>query len=418
MIGLVDGNNFYVSCERIFDLSLEGRPVAVLSNNDGCIISRSAEFKALGIPMGTPYFQLKPVQAIHQLILKSSNYELYGDISRRVMVTLQEFTSEVEQYSIDEAFVHIELPCVRDYVALAEKIRRTVLNWVGIPCGVGFASSKTLAKISNHIAKTRPDGVFVMPDDASEILSELPVCEVWGVGSRTAQKLAKLGIFTAWQLATADLAFLQKKFNVCLARTALELRGQSLIAQEDPEQLSQSISCSRSFGHPVSEFSELEEAVAYYTARAAEKLRKEEQQAAGVNIYFQSYPESRPKLLSGGYAGTTVMFPEPTAHTSAMLKALHPKLHSLFCPGRRYKKAGVVFFGLEIATHRQLELFGQSPQCVKAKNLSVAVDQLNRTLGRGTVFNLAEGIARPWAMKREYLSPNYTTSWEQLPRVH
>ncbi len=417
MIGLVDGNNFYVSCERIFDLSLEGRPVAVLSNNDGCVISRSPEFKALGIPMGTPFFQLRPLQAIHGLILKSSNYELYGDISRRVIATLQEFSPDVEQYSIDEAFIHLELPAGSDYAARALEIRRTVLNWVGIPCGVGFATSRTLAKIANHIAKKRPDGIFVMPQDASGILAELPVSEVWGVGNRTATKLNKLGIFTAWQLAVADQGELRKKFNVCLARTALELNGKSVISPEDPEQLSQSISCSRSFGHPVTDFDELVEAVAFYTARAAEKLRSEKQLAAGVNVYFQYFPESGSRQIAGGFAAATVIFPEPVAHTAEILKCIHPRLPGLFCSGRRYKKAGIVFFGLEPAFSQQPDLFAESPLRQKEKSLSSAVDQLNRTLGRGTIFNLAEGIARPWAMKREHLSPNFTTSWEQLPKA-
>ncbi len=418
MIGLVDGNNFYVSCERIFDLSLEGRPVAVLSNNDGCVISRSAEFKALGIPMGTPFFQLRPLQGIHGLILKSSNYELYGDISRRVIATLQEFSPDVEPYSIDEAFIHLELQPGSNYSARALEIRRTVLNWVGIPCGVGLATSRTLAKIANHIAKKRPDGIFVMPEDAAGILSELPAAEVWGVGSRTAAKLNKLGIFTAWQLAVADQAMLRKKFNVCLARTALELTGKSVISPEDPEQLSQSISCSRSFGHPVEVFDEIAEAVAFYAARAAEKLRSEQQLAAGVNVYFQYYPESAPRNLSGGFAGTTVFFPLPLSNTGEILKCIRPRLPGLFCSGRRYKKAGVVFFGLEPACSRQPDLFAASTFRQKEQSLSSAVDRLNMAFGRGTVFNLAEGISRPWAMKREYLSPNFTTSWEQLPKAY
>ena len=238
MIGLVDGNNFYVSCERIFDPSLEGKAVAVLSNNDGCVISRSQECKDLGIPMGTPFFQLKPCLAQSGLILKSSNYEFYGDISRRVIATLGEFAPEVEQYSIDEAFIHVN---------------QAVLKWVGIPCGIGFATSKTLAKIANHIGKKRPSGVFIMPDDPRPVLETLPVGEVWGVGRRLAPKLAALGLQTAWQLAAADEGFLRRKFNVTLAKTALELRGQPLFEQEDPEELSKSISCSRSFGHPVVE---------------------------------------------------------------------------------------------------------------------------------------------------------------------
>ena len=191
MIGLVDGNNFYVSCERIFDPSLEGKAVAVLSNNDGCVISRSQECKDLGIPMGTPFFQLKPRLAQSGLILKSSNYELYGDISRRVIATLGEFAPEVEQYSIDEAFIHVNPPSGTDMFEYGTRIRQAVLKWVGIPCGIGFATSKTLAKIANHIGKKRPSGVFIMPDDPRPVLETLPVGEVWGVGRRLAPKLGR-----------------------------------------------------------------------------------------------------------------------------------------------------------------------------------------------------------------------------------
>ena len=417
MIGLVDGNNFYVSCERIFDPSLEGKPVAVLSNNDGCVISRSQECKALGIPMGTPGFQLKPRLAESGLILKSSNYELYGDISRRVISVLGEFTPDVEQYSIDEAFIHLQLPAGSDYLECGNRIRRTILKWIGIPCGVGFAPSKTLAKIANHIGKKLPSGVFVMPEDPRPVLEQLPVGEVWGVGRRLAPKLAALGILTAWQLAAADEGFLRRRFNVTLAKTVLELRGEPLFATEEPEELSKSISCSRSFGRPVVDLEELAEAVAHYTARAAEKLRREKQRAAGVNVYFQYYPEYTPVARPGGFSGTTVAFGIPTSGTTAMLRAIRPKLRGIFLPGRRYKKAGIVFFGLEPAAEKQLELFSDPNDDRKADQLSDTVDEINRRFGRGSVFHLAEGIAKPWTMKREMLTPCYTTNWNQLPEV-
>ena len=417
MIGLVDGNNFYVSCERIFDPSLEGKAVAVLSNNDGYVISRSQECKDLGIPMGTPFFQLKPRLAQCGLILKSSNYELYGDISRRVIATLGEFAPEVEQYSIDEAFIHVNPPSGTNMFEYGTRIRRAVLKWVGIPCGIGFATSKTLAKIANHIGKKRPSGVFVMPDDPRPVLETLPVGEVWGVGRRLAPKLAALGLQTAWQLAAADEGFLRRKFNVTLAKTALELRGQPLFEQEDPEELSKSISCSRSFGHPVVDLADLTEAVANYTARAAEKLRREKQLASGVNVYFQYYPEYTPAALPGGFYATTIPFETPTSSTSEMLQAIRPKLNGIFQEGRRYKKAGVLFFGLESAEHRQMDLFADHGNAEKQDRLSVAMDEINRRFGRGSLFHLAEGIKRPWTMKREMLTPSYTTDWNQLPEV-
>ena len=413
MIGLVDGNNFYVSCERIFDLSLEGKPVAVLSNNDGCVISRSYEFKALNIPMGTPYFQLRNRK---DLIMRSSNYELYGDISRRIIQVLAEFVPEVEQYSIDEAFIHPELPDSADFQSFGENIRSTVLQWVGVPCGIGFAPSKTLAKIANHIGKKLPSGVFVMPSDPMPVLEKLPLSEVWGVGRRLAPKLEAAGFRNARQLAEADPAYIQKKFNVVTARTVLELRGQPVIEREDPEELSKSITCSRSFGHPVIDYSDLHEAVASYTARAAEKLRREKQCAAGVNIYFQYYPEYEPVSLPGGFTGTTVMFDSPVSDTASMLSAITAKLPGIFIEGRRYKKAGVIFFGLEPEAH-QSDLFQNAEKQEKTRHLSAALDRINRQYGRGTLRHLSEGLEQSWKMNRSLQTPRYTTSWDELPVV-
>ena len=421
MIGLVDGNNFYVSCERVFRPQLEGRPVAVLSNNDGCVVSRSYEFKALGIPMGTPAFKLRADVARLGLVLCSSNYELYGDLSRRVIATLATFSSHVEQYSIDEAFVHIDFPAGADVAAAARRIRETVLRWVGIPCGVGFASTKTLAKIANHAAKKQPDGVFVMPADPTPVLRDLPVGEVWGVGRRLAARLPALGITTALALAEADEGLIRRHFGVTLARTAMELRGTPAIEDEVfAGEESKSISCSRSFGHPVTALGDLEEAVSYYIGRAAEKLRGEGQRAAGVNLYLQHYPGGRGPAggaEEGGFASTTAVFRTPTAATTAMLAAARPKVRDIFVEGRRYKKAGIVFFGLEPAAASQQDLFAAPEDNDRREKAAAAVDALNRRLGRGKVFALAEGIKRPWSMKRESLSPCYTTRWDQIPVV-
>ncbi len=416
MIGLVDGNNFFVSCERVFDPSLEGRPVAVLSNNDGCCVSRSNEFKALGIAMGTPYFQLKPYISRYGLILRSSNYELYGDMSRRLMNTLACFAPDVEQYSIDEAFIHPELPPGTDWTGLGVEIRKTILKWVGIPCGVGFARTRTLAKIANHLGKRLPGGVFAMPDDAGEVLSRIPVEEVWGVGRRIGPKLHRIGIRTAGDLAARDAADMGRSFGVQLQRTILELRGIKCIAGDAPDELSKSVSWSRSFGHPVTDFNDLAESIASYTASAAEKLRGEGQFASGAQVYFSMYPEYGDHPLEAGITSATVVFDMPLDDTGRMLAAISPKLRGMFVSGRRYKKSGVVFFGLESAeSPRQMDMFdGGMPE--KSK-LYKAVDAVNRRLGRGTVFSLSEGISRPWKMKREHLTPSYTTRWNELLTV-
>lgn len=423
MIGLVDGNNFYVSCERIFNPKLEGRPVAVLSNNDGCVISRSYEFKALNIPMGTPYFKLKPMLDAYGIVVKSSNYELYGDISRRIISVLQEHCHDVEQYSIDEAFVYMDLHKgydVAEYEAFASLLRSRVLNWIGVPCGVGFAKTKTLAKIANHIGKKLPTGVFVMPENPKAVLEKLPVGEVWGVGRRLAIRLQQMGIITAWQLANLDRDLLQKKFSITQVKTADELLGLPRFERENPEEPSQSISCSRSYGYPVENLDELRESVAHYIAQAAEKLRKERLRAAGASVYLQYYPEYGLNAQDGGYVSTVIAFDSATNATSQMLSSVLPAVDALFIKGRRYKKSGVLFYGLESEQMRQLELFADEnkvKQKVRGERLARVVDSVNSQLGRNTLFYLSEGISRPWQMRREFLTPDYTTSWDDLPIV-
>jgi len=256
-----------------------------------------------------------------------------------------------------------------------------------------------------------------MPDDPRGVLEGLPVSEVWGVGPRLTPRLERLGIDSAWRLADADDAFLRAKFSVALVRTAWELRGAPVIEHEDPEELSQSVSCSRSFGRPVVELSELAEAVAHYTARAAEKLRKEGQVAAGANVYFQYFPEYQPRRLDGGFTSATVTFDKPTASTARMTRAITPKLKGIFIAGRRYKKAGVVFFGLESGAVQQPDLFSSPQSDERDERLSETLDKINRQFGKGTLFTLAEGVEKPWAMKREHLSPCYTTNWNQLLEV-
>ena len=423
MIGLVDGNNFYVSCERIFNPKLEGRPVAVLSNNDGCVISRSYEFKALNIPMGTPYFKLKPMLDAYGIVVKSSNYELYGDISRRIISVLQEHCHDVEQYSIDEAFVYMDLHKgydMAEYEAFASLLRSRVLNWIGVPCGVGFAKTKTLAKIANHIGKKLPTGVFVMPENPKAVLEKLPVDEVWGVGRRLAIRLQQMGIITAWQLANLDRDLLQKKFSITQVKTADELLGLPRFERENPEEPSQSISCSRSYGYPVENLDELRESVAHYIAQAAEKLRKERLRAAGASVYLQYYREYGLNAQDGGYVSTVIAFDSATNATSQMLFSVLPAVDALFIKGRRYKKSGVLFYGMESEQMQQLELFSDEnkvKQKERGERLARVVDSVNSQLGRNTLFYLSEGISRPWQMRREFLTPDYTTSWDDLPIV-
>ena len=416
MTGLIDGNNFFVSCERVFDPTLAGKPVAVLSNNDGCCISRSNEFKALGIAMGTPFFQLRPLIARYGLVLRSSNYALYSDMSRRIISLLHRFTPDVEQYSIDEAFIHLELPGKADYFQYGVDLRNTILQWVGIPCGVGFAKTRTLAKIANHIGKKSSSGVFVMPDDAANILEQTPVEDIWGIGRKLAPQLQRTGIRNARQLAAQDVSEMSKKHSVLLGKTILELRGINSIEEKDPQELSQSISCSRCFGSPVTEFDDLCESIAYYTATAAEKLRAEKQLAQGMTAYFVMYPEYSPYPIAGGITQTSVIFDTPTDDTAKMMNTIRPELKKIYHSGRRYKKSGMLFFGLESRDSVQPDLFDTTPQRDNSE-LNKIIDQLNLKYGHGTIFSLGEGVKKPWKMKRDMLSQCYTTNWEQLLKV-
>ena len=424
MYGLVDGNNFFVSCERVFDRSLVGRPVAVLSNNDGCCVSRSNEFKALGIAMGTPYFQLKQREATGELCFRSSNYELYGDLSRRIVTILREEALEVEQYSIDEAFIvppdwegtgKREQGTENPYLAYGQRLREKILRWVGIPCGIGFGPTKTLAKIANHIAKKSASGVYLLPDDPTEILATLPAVEVWGVGRRLPAKLRGMGIFTAKNLRDAPDNTLRSIGGVTLLRTAMELRGISCHEERDYDADPDSVSCSRSFGDPATTQDAIEESIATFTGQAAVKLRKHGLLASGCNIYAQVFASGG----GGEYAGRTVIFPHPTDATNEMLTAIRQEVGALFVQGRRYRKTGVIFFGLEKAdAPRQMDLFDDpaaSAVTPTRSQLYKVVDALNARFGKGAVFSAAEGVGeRAWRMKRDKLSARPTTRWNEL----
>ena len=417
MIGLVDGNNFYVSCERVFDRKLVGKPVAVLSNNDGCCVAMSNEFKALGIPRGTPYFQLRDREKSGELIFRSSNYELYGDMSRRIISILREEALDVEQYSIDEAFIY---PPAVDLIEYGRRLRKKILRWTGIPCGVGFAPTKTLAKIANHIGKKLPGGVYVLPEDPTEVLAKLPAGEVWGVGHRLVHKLKADRIVTAKDLRDAPDDVVRRIGGVTLLRTATELRGVSCNQDRDYDADPDSVSCSRSFGRPVTTLEELSESVASFASQAAVKLRKHGLLASGCNIYAQLAKPGMFEDAEGwdaNFVSETVMFPEPTDATNRMLKAISDGVEALWVPGARYRKSGVVFFGLEsVGATQQLDLFSESAPLESSK-LYQAIDALNARYGRGKVFSASEGIVREWKMKRSLLSKRPTTSWSELITV-
>jgi DNA polymerase V len=416
MTGLLDCNNFYVSCERVFDPSLDGRPVAVLSNNDGSCISRSNEFKALDLPKRVPYYQLKKYAQRLGIVFRSSNYCLYGDMSNRVMRILRDMVPQIEQYSIDESFFHMDFAADFDYEKFGAEIRKRVLRWTGIPCGIGFARTKTLAKIANHIGKKTPSGIFVMPENPLDILRELPLTEVWGISWRLEKQLLALGIRNAGDLAKCESSFIRKKFNLLLAQTVLELQGTPAIAYDDFNGPVQRIAFSRIFNAPTDSEDAIRESVMHYTAVAAEKLRARHEAASCIYIYAHYSAEYHgDDKIPSGYCGHVVAFPTPLFEHISMIRHIAPAIRHIIVPGRKAVKTGVVLFELGDGGQLDLDLF-ERPD---AKNLAIAeaMDDLNRKYGRNTVFMAGEGIKREWSMRRNFLSRRFTTCWKELLEV-
>ncbi|OLN26906.1 Error-prone, lesion bypass DNA polymerase V (UmuC) [Desulfovibrio sp. DV] len=414
---LVDCNNFYASCERVFAPHLAGRPVVVLSNNDGCIIARSAEAKALGVPMGQPAFQCRELFARHGIAVFSSNYALYGDMSARVMATLSRFTPAMEVYSIDEAFLDLTgLP--GGAAKQARRIRETVVRWTGIPVSVGIGPTKTLAKLANRAAKKHPDcgGVldFSAHPDPDALLASVPVEDVWGIGRRHGAMLAGRGVLSARAFRDLPREFVRKRMTVQGVHTQLELRGFSCIDLDKAPPAPKTLMSSRSFGRAVTTKDELAEALAEYVSRVAAKLRHRGLLASGMQVYVQTYADAsgRPPYAGSAFAAP----PAPTDHTATLISLATQALGGLFRPGWRYKKAGVILLGLESRAGRQLSLLdAPAPEAARNERLMAALDAVNAKWGQDTLAPAACGITRPWAMRQEKRSPRYTTDWDELP---
>ncbi|NJB68832.1 DNA polymerase V [Desulfobaculum xiamenense] len=425
MYALVDCNNFYVSCERAFAPSLARVPVVVLSNNDGCVISRSAEAKALGIRMAEPAYKREGFFRHHGVRVFSSNYALYGDMSRRVMDTLATFAPDMEIYSIDEAFLHLT-PCAGTTLTdLARAIRTRVGQWTGIPVSVGIGPSKTLAKIASRHAKRAQDcdGVFDLAahPDPDAILAGTDVGDVWGVGRRYAEMLTRHGVRTALALRDMPDDWVRRRMTIRGLMTVHELRGVSCIPLEDAPAPRRSVLASRSFGHPVTDPTDLREAVAAHTTRAAEKLRREHLVAAHVGVFVSTNPH-RPDLPQHS-ASRTLQLPVATAHTPTLIKAALRILDGIFRSGYAYIKAGVTLTGLEDAGTRQLSLLTIAPDPIvdtdpRGEALMKALDGINSKWGRDTVQYAASGVAREWDMRQARLSRRFTTNWDELPIAH
>ena len=416
-IALVDCNNFYVSCERIFRPDLNKMPVVVLSNNDGCVVSRSNEAKALGVRMGQPWFECKTLAEEHGILALSSNYALYADMSNRVMQILCDYSPRCEVYSIDECFVDLTgMPRLRE---VSYAMRERVGMWTGMPVCVGIGPTKTLSKLANHVAKKHPrsQGVFnynaLTEAQKSKLLTQLPVSEVWGVGRKLTQRLAAHGIATVQDLRVAHTPTLRAEFGVVIEKTQRELQEVACIdfQQEVPDK--QQIISSRSFGSAVTELPVLKDALSLFVANACAKLRKQNSQAALIQVFLQTnrFRKDQPQYMPC----LAVPLPRPTHDTLEVNRWADALCERMYKPDYTYKKAGIVLSEISPVTHQQADWI--EPDVLSNDKLMQALDGLNQRYGRGAVTVSTQGAYKEWQMRQERKSPNYTTCWEEVPVV-
>ncbi len=420
---LVDVNNFYVSCERVFNPNLENVPLVVLSNNDGCAVARSAEVKALGVKMGTPWFKMKQLALEHNIIARSSNYALYGDMSERVQQILRNFSPSLEFYSIDECFLEIEkiAHLYGGVLAMGTTIKQRILQWTGLPVCVGCGSTKTLAKLANHLAKK--NSVFFGVCDLNALphkelagwMSQLDVGQVWGVGTRLRQRLEKIGVWTVLDLKCASPLLLRSQFGVVMERTCRELNGISCLSLERLEASKQQIMTSRSFGEYVQRLADLEAALATHVANAAFKLRAQGSQAGAVYVFVQTnrFQTDAPQYN----AGKTIVLTDPTSDTLILTREAIRGLRQLYQTGYEYKKIGITLCLLSNKTGAQISLLESSDDGERRKRLMSTLDAINTKFGKNTLRSGTTGTKCGWTMRAEYRSQRYTTNWGELPEV-
>lgn len=420
VIILIDANNFYAACERVFDARLVGKPVVVLSNNDGCVIARSAEAKQLGIKMGEPYFKVRELLEENRVIVRSSNYELYGDMSARLMDVLEEFSPDLEVYSIDEAFLEVDAAGPEALSSLGREIRDRVQRHTGLPVSVGIAETKTLAKVANHLAKRSRRADYVLNLVASPhlevALDRTPVEEVWGIGYRQAAKLRSYGILTALQLRDADEQWVRRKMTVTGLRTVRELRGIQCLKLGQSHAQQHSIIVSRSFGEAVQSLEELRAAIGYFTSRGAEKLRKRKLAATAVTVFAKTsrFHADQDENYSGSMTRELGL---ATDSTVELMEAAQQLLASLYRRGYRYKRAGIIFTGLGPSAGAPLRLW-DTDKYEHERELMTRVDALNVRHGQDTVrcgLFVSDG---KWLSRIGQRSPRYTTKWDEIMIVH
>jgi len=424
LFALVDVNNFYVSCERVFQPKLEEVPMVVLSNNDGCAVARSAEVKALGVKMGTPWFQMAELAKKHGIQAYSSNYTLYGDMSSRVVQVLKAFTPNLEVYSIDESFLQIEtvLKQYQDTIELGQKIKQQVKDTTGLPVCVGIGASKTLAKFANHLAKKHKQfsgvcDVEAMPKaELYQWMSEIPAGEVWGVGKQIAKKLKAQHIHSVFDLLQVSPQAMRQQFGVVMERLCYELRGTSCLQLEEVAPAKQQIIASRSFGKLVTSQTELAESVATHTARAAEKLRSQNSTTGALTVFIQTNPfkQNEPQH----HQSITIPLADGTDNTLTLTNAALAGLKQIYQSNFRYKKAGVILNLISDKPTVQQSLFEDMESKGKSAHLMKAMDDINHRFGNTAIKSAAAGTNRSkqaWQMRSGNKSPNYTTQWDELP---
>lgn len=425
MFAIVDCNSFYCSCERVFEPKLHNAPVVVLSNNDGCIIARTDEVKELGIAMGAPFFQEKKRIEEAGVAVFSSNYNLYGDMSRRVMQILQDEVGveHVEVYSVDEAFLHLHHIPLNMQEEFLASLRNKIGMWTGIQVSIGAAPTKVLSKVANRLAKKHKKAtkcllILSSPSAIQEALAKTAVEDIWGIGRRYAEKLHNWGITTAAQLEKMPIPWASKHLGGVVGERLLrELKGEACIPLQEPRTDKQMIATTRMFGHTVTELKDLEEAVATYTARAVEKLRRQHAVAGGISVFvIEKAPPTEGKFRHGPSRSSFHLMPVATAATNLLIKPALNMVRKLYKPGHSYKKAGVVLSHIVPETHVQTNLFGQ-PAGKENKKLMEIIDNINFSQRNDILQFATTGTSRNWKMQRGYKSRHYTTRWDELKEV-
>jgi DNA polymerase V len=416
-IALVDCNSFYVSCERLFNTSIIKKPVIVLSSNDGCVISRSTEAKILGIKMGEPYFKVKKIVKKNNVKVFSSNYSLYGDISRRVMKTLKQFSPKIEIYSIDEAFLDLSSIKDKDLLEYGSRIRKTILKWTGIPTSIGIATTKTLSKIANHIAKKDNLGVInlINTQQIDKILKKIKINDVWGVGRQLTQFYIKNGINTAYQLKKMPDDWIKKNTNVFGGRTAMELKGLSCISLETYQEKRKNCCVSRSFGRKVTKLEELNESVTTHCLNAAEKIRLDNQTTKKITVFIRTNPFQKDKNY---YVNSKdIDLPIRTNDSIELVKQALIALKCIYKKGYKYQKVGIIFSALNDVDIYKKNLFSLINSEEKRKKLMKAIDYTNNKYGRNALSIAHAGLKKKWNIKRQHYSKIDTACFDFLPIV-